>query len=325
MQGSPRSDPDRPGGPPRRRRLWAWGQLLRLPNLFTVPGDPLAGFLLAQAAGLSATKPGLRMALAALVSLLLYAAGLLWNDWFDLPEDRRERPDRPLPAGLIRPATVALAANVLVALAVAVAAVAGRETLYVAMALGAAVLVYDALAKRVRIVGPLLMGSCRGLSVLVGAAGFGLAGLRSPAVVAYAAGTTLYIAAVTWLASGETRRRPVGPQAGAIAAVAVAWLLGVYVAARPACAAPASCMLPAIRYCLWAGLAVVWVGLTLSGLVRRPEPGVVQASVGRLLCGLVLVQAAAATLAGPIGLHVALGLTACAVANNLLARRFYAS
>ena len=67
--------------PPGRSSLTAWLQLLRVGNLLTVPGDPIAGFLLAQAWGLRASRPGLRIAMAVSVSVLLYAAGLLWNDW----------------------------------------------------------------------------------------------------------------------------------------------------------------------------------------------------------------------------------------------------
>ena len=74
------NEPPSPSPPPagwRASKLWAWLQLFRVPNLLTVPGDAMAGFLLAQAAGLSAARPHLRMALAAAVSLLIYAAGLL--------------------------------------------------------------------------------------------------------------------------------------------------------------------------------------------------------------------------------------------------------
>ena len=120
--------------------------------------------------------------MAAFVSLLIYAAGLLWNDYFDLPEDARERPSRPLPSGRIRVGQVALAANVLVAAAVAASAIAepkGKTMLYVVMALGMVVLAYDWSLKRRPVLGPLAMGSCRGLSVLVGAAAFGPAGLKS--------------------------------------------------------------------------------------------------------------------------------------------------
>src|SRR5687768_2365240 len=83
---------------PARRR--AWLQLLRAPNLFTVPGDPLAGYLLATQ--LLALPGDLRVALAIGASFCFYSAGLMLNDLLDLREDRRDRPERPLPSGAVK-------------------------------------------------------------------------------------------------------------------------------------------------------------------------------------------------------------------------------
>src|SRR5690349_4677009 len=74
----------------------AWLQLFRAPNLLTVPGDPLAGFLIATGGNLDS-----RVAIAVIASLCLYAAGLAMNDLADLTEDRRDRPNRPLASGAI--------------------------------------------------------------------------------------------------------------------------------------------------------------------------------------------------------------------------------
>ncbi|MGW1862898.1 UbiA family prenyltransferase, partial [Streptomyces collinus] len=73
----------------------AWAELLRLPALFTVPGDVLAG-----AAAVSG-RTGPRTLLAAGSSLCLYEAGMALNDWADREEDAAERPHRPLPSGRI--------------------------------------------------------------------------------------------------------------------------------------------------------------------------------------------------------------------------------
>ncbi len=306
----------------RASGLWAWLQLFRVPNLLTVPGDAIAGFLLAQSAGLSASKPHLRMALAAAVSLLIYAAGLLWNDWFDLPEDLRERPNRPLPSGRVRTGQVALVANVLVAAAIAVAAVAGTTTLWTAAVLGAVVLAYDMALKRVPLIGPLAMGSCRGLSVLVGAAAFGADGLTRAPVIAAAAGITLYVAAVTWLARGETRQRDVRIQRYAIAAAFVAWLAAV--AATLLVAGAVEWQWHAAMLLL-ATLAGLWLIGCLAALGRQPRPQTVQRTVGGLIRGIILVQAALVLVAGWTGLTIAIALMACFLLNRVLGKIFYAS
>jgi len=306
----------------RASALWAWLQLFRVPNLLTVPGDAICGFLLAQSAGLSANRPYLRMALAAAVSLLIYAAGLLWNDWFDLPEDLRQRPGRPLPSGRVRTGQVALAANVLVAAAISIAAVAGRTTLWTAAVLGAVVLAYDMALKRVPVIGPLAMGSCRGLSVLVGAAAFGAEGLTRPPVIAAAAGITLYVAAVTWLARGETRQRNVTLQRVAIAAAFVAWWVGMWATLRVDGGIQPKWRLAML---LPMALASLWLAGCFAGLGRRPQPRTVQQTVGGAISGIMLVQAALVLAAGWEGLTIAIALMACFLLNRVLGRIFYAS
>ena len=83
-----------------RPRLFAYAQLLRLPNLFTAVADPFAGWLLVEGAG-----PGWELPVLVLVSACLYSAGIVLNDCFDYQVDCRERPHRPLPSGAIRLAT----------------------------------------------------------------------------------------------------------------------------------------------------------------------------------------------------------------------------
>src|SRR5204862_7712842 len=78
------------------QRMKAWLQLFRFPNLFTVPGDPLAGFLIATGGRLDS-----RALCAVFASLCIYAAGLAMNDLADFAEDLRERPKRPLPSAAI--------------------------------------------------------------------------------------------------------------------------------------------------------------------------------------------------------------------------------
>lgn len=104
----------------------AWAELLRLPALFTVPGDALSG---AVAAG---GRPNPRTLLAIGSSLCLYEAGMALNDWADRAEDAVERPHRPLPSGRIRPSSAFTAACVLTAAGLGLAARAGRPALAVA-------------------------------------------------------------------------------------------------------------------------------------------------------------------------------------------------
>ncbi|MGW0620157.1 SCO3242 family prenyltransferase [Streptomyces sp. NPDC002765] len=141
----------------------AWAELLRLPALFTVPGDALAG------AAAVAAAPNSRTLLAIGSSLCLYEAGMALNDWADREEDAAERPHRPLPSGRVHPAAALSAACALTAAGLALAARAGRPAFTVAAPLTATVWAYDLALKRTP-AGPAAMAAARGLDLLLGAA-----------------------------------------------------------------------------------------------------------------------------------------------------------
>ena len=79
------------------QKIKAWLELLRLPNLFTVPGDVLVGWCL-----MGGLAHGIwPICLTITASLCLYATGLLLNDVMDVRVDTRERPQRPIPSGRV--------------------------------------------------------------------------------------------------------------------------------------------------------------------------------------------------------------------------------
>jgi 4-hydroxybenzoate polyprenyltransferase len=193
-----------------------WLQLLRAPNLFTVPGDPVAGFLLATGGQLDRRLP-----MAVTASLCFYSHGLLLNDLADLAEDRRDRPNRPLPSGAASVRAVLIVAIVLALVALVLCYAISQNTLFVGLGLLAAIVVYNLWSKKIAILGPINMGVCRGLSILLGAmagileitssSGTPTAGVWSallPLAEVAALGVTLYIAAVTHLARIETLADP---------------------------------------------------------------------------------------------------------------------
>lgn len=171
--------------------LSPWPRLLRLPNLLTLPGDILAGALLS---GLPLT-PRLLPAIAA--SACLYSSGLLCNDLADASIDAQERPDRPLPSGAVTPASVRLVATILLLLGLLLSLPA--HALPTAALLTLSILLYDFSAKKSPLLGPLVMGLCRSLDLLLGSGPAALA----PAPLAAAALLGLYIALVTALARRE--------------------------------------------------------------------------------------------------------------------------
>lgn len=185
--------------------------LVRVPNLFTVPGDPLAGALLAMADhGWNEPLPWA----ATGASLCLYAAGLIDNDLADLDEDRRDRPGRPLPSGAVSTPHASAARLVLLIAGLGLAAACNVQSFLVACAIAAAVLAYNRVLKRIPVLGPLAMGACRGLSVLLGAVAVAPLAAEASWTGSGVAALAIYIAAVTQMARDETgipgRARTIG-------------------------------------------------------------------------------------------------------------------
>lgn len=203
---------------PYRSTIKTWLQLVRAPNLFTVPGDPLAGFLLAAAGGggvaqtASLCRGGVFLAMAA--SLCIYCYGLLLNDLVDLEEDRRERPARPLPSGAANVRAVALAASLLAVAGLTCSFFAGVQAFWTGLALSGAVTLYDFIGKKIPLFAQVNMGACRGLSVLLGAAAAGGISQTKPLIAALI--VTIYIAIVTSLSRFETQFPKLPPWIGTL-------------------------------------------------------------------------------------------------------------
>ncbi|RVU28797.1 prenyltransferase [Streptomyces antnestii] len=202
----------------RTGQLRAWAELLRLPALFTVPGDALAG---ASAMGL---RPGRGTLLAVGSSLCLYEAGMALNDWADRDEDAVDRPHRPLPSGRIRPAAALTAAAAFTAAGLTLAHRAGRPASLLAGALATTVWSYD-LALKHTPAGPATMATARGLDVLLGAAATATCRAQAPRPAAATpaslrSGQALRTAAATLasLRSGQASRTaaatPLAPGCG---------------------------------------------------------------------------------------------------------------
>jgi len=310
-------------------RWRTWLQLLRAPNLFTVPGDPLAGFLLAWPEPLDDRLP-----LVICASLCFYGHGLLVNDLADLAEDRRERPTRPLPSGAASPRAVFIVSVILALSALLLCFVIGHDTFFTGFILLAAILLYNLWSKKIPILGPLNMGLCRGLSIVLGAvAGIrpilspvGAAGAvwstRLPLAILAGMSVTVYIATVTHLARIETQADP--PKLPhrlpyiALIAVVVSFFIAAIDRTQPLRSANIWLYLIS-AYTLYAGCKIH------RRLLRQPPPPIPPA-IGQLIRLLLPLQAlfCVASQSIPGGIAAAVLLVLWPVSRNV-SRRFYAS
>ncbi|MCE5325747.1 MAG: UbiA family prenyltransferase [Planctomycetaceae bacterium] len=283
----------------------SWLQLVRLPNLLTVPGDPLVGFLLARAGGAAPQavsgwaglfqgilidQPWARAALAAAAALLFYMRGLITNDLADLAEDERDRPDRPLPSGAVSLRAARLTASGLGLGGMVLATLCGAAGCAVGILLVLAMSSYNTAVKRRPVAGPLNMGACRSLSLLLGAAAAGWGeGLLPVITAAIVLGG--YIAATTAIAAGETSQRDLGYKRWG---PPVVLLLGFPALAHSTTWMSTSLQLTAMGVTAIAAFYAVWWSLLLAG---KPHPVIVQMIVGKLIAGLMLIQAGMAVMA----------------------------
>jgi 4-hydroxybenzoate polyprenyltransferase len=281
-----------------------YAQLVRLPALPTALADVGLGALATH------SLPGRWFGFLLLcgASACLYCGGMVLNDFFDVEQDRRERPDRPIPSGRVsRRRAGLLGAGLLgcgFVLALLAALVQGwRGPAVLGGLLAAAVLLYDGWLKRTW-AGPVAMGTCRFLNVLLGVS---LAGtLAWPLGPHLAAVVGLYIVGVTWLARTEARTSNPAALAGAGCVLLASLLLALPLpVVGPRGEPVASPLFPYLLVVL--GFAL---GFPVVEAIRSPGPARVQAAVRRCLMALIVLDAVlACAVAGTAGLGLLVLLT----------------
>jgi 4-hydroxybenzoate polyprenyltransferase len=274
--------------------LRPYAQLVRLPNLPSALADICLGALAARAL----PDHGWSFALLLPASACLYSAGMVWNDYFDREQDRRERPFRPLPSGRVSTRQAVYLGTALLVAGVLLAILAGRASGWLALGIAAAVLLYDGWLKRTW-AGPLGMGACRFLNVLLGVSACG--SLLWPMGGHLALVVGLYIVGVTWFARTEARLSNQNALLGAAAVMLAALILAVPL---PLQVAPEQ--RSALFLYLLVGLGFL-LGMPIVAAIAQPTPPRVQAVVKRSLMGLILLDTVLATAtAGLVGLLILL-------------------
>jgi 4-hydroxybenzoate polyprenyltransferase len=181
------------------KKLTGFLRLTRPANIVTAISDILAGAAIAGYAGGMAELPSVLLLILATIGL--YGGGVVFNDVFDAALDRVERPERPIPSGLITESEgTLLGASLLIVGVAAAFGLSAYPSGTIAFAIAIAALVYDKWGKHHSFLGPLNMGLCRGLNLLLGMS------LVPDTISHYgylAVVPILYIAAITMISRGE--------------------------------------------------------------------------------------------------------------------------
>ena len=176
-------------------------RLLRLPTVFTAMADIVLGFLLTH----DSLQPLLHFGMLLLASSCLYLSGMVFNDVFDRQIDAQQRPNRPIPSGRVTVFSAVRLGILLVLAGLGAANVVGVHSITVAGILTFAIFAYDGFLKKTP-AGPVAMGACRFLNVMLGASGFdSSASVWQLPQIHVAAALGIYIAGVTWFARQEAK------------------------------------------------------------------------------------------------------------------------
>jgi 4-hydroxybenzoate polyprenyltransferase len=262
-------------------------QLGRVSNLPTVWTNALAGTVLARG------DPWTSSTLLVGIGLsLLYVSGMYLNDAFDRDIDAKERPTRPIPAGLVPPNAVfaagfglMLAGFVFVLWAGATASPpTGWKPMLAALALGGAILFYDWHHKG-NALSPFFMGLCRVLAYIT--AGYAAVIDPSPVLWVAALASLCYLIGLTYVAKQESLDR-----------IESLWPL-LFLAAPLFYGAT---MPRGLDWVLAASLIALsaLIGVALY-LLRRRAAGDVRRAVVLLIAGICLLDALLLATAGATG------------------------
>lgn len=288
-------------------RLKQYLLLARLPNAFTALSNVLAGYF-------SLTGPSdtniVQLSMLMASSALLYVSGIVFNDYFDLEVDRRERPNRPLPSGRVKKENALALACATMAGANAIAFLVSPASLAISAALSAVILAYDYGAKHGKL-GPAAMGGARFLNVILGASP--ALGMFMPWSTLFAAGAIFaYVISITILS-----RKEAGEQSGARKSVVQAFsVIAAIIASMIAVALYTKSLEMLVNIALFsAAMLFTWRG------ARSGAQAQIQNAVRNLVLFIIILDSAFITaFAGlPYGI-ASLAIMAPAV---ILARRFY--
>ena len=141
-------------------------KLMRPANIITAFADILAGSSIVAGGLIVFYSADLYLLLLATAGL--YGGGVVLNDYFDAEIDQQERPERPIPSGQVTKSEALTLGVVLFLIGIAASFVVNVVSGFLAVAIAVLATAYDAKGKHIDWIGPINMGLCRGLNLLLG-------------------------------------------------------------------------------------------------------------------------------------------------------------
>lgn len=301
------------------QRILALLQLMRLANVFTAISNVWMGYLLA----MRSFEPGLLLFGFTLCSGLLYTAGMVLNDAMDAKIDAKERPDRPIPSGRVSLRVAHVLGWFLLILGLAVSFLlsilcSSAAPGLIAWALSVLIVGYNSSLKHTSL-GPLVLGICRALNVLLG---------MSPLIVQFgvldfvlvdlpispALGIGCFVWGIGWFA----RQEHTTSHRGTLSLGALLMAAGIIVVATgPWWDKPASRLI--VESWFWFGMWLLLLSVLLRSIlhaVKQPSPELVQKAVVTAL--MLLIPIDAVICCGYVGWQPACVVLALMIPSKIL-------
>lgn len=147
-------------------QLFSTLQLMRPANIVTAIADILAGMVIA---GVLIPVTWNSDALFLIISTFgLYSGGIVFNDVFDIEQDKINRPERVIPSGRVSLRQAKILGIFLLSLGVLAAFQVSNYSGAIAITIAVFALIYDKWAKHNAVFGPLFMGLCRAFNLILG-------------------------------------------------------------------------------------------------------------------------------------------------------------
>jgi 4-hydroxybenzoate polyprenyltransferase len=183
-------------------KLTVYLRLMRPANIVTSVADVLAGIAIAgYFYNLPLTANSLYPVLLLCLSTIgLYGGGIVFNDVFDAELDKVERPERAIPSGLVSLKEAAFLGTFLLLWGIGFAFSYSNHAGALAVGIAFFALLYNKISKHIKFIGPLNMGLCRGLNLLLGIS------ISVPMLTGFyylAVVPIIYIFSITMISQGE--------------------------------------------------------------------------------------------------------------------------
>lgn len=296
--------------------------LVRLPNLFSAASNILPGYCIIVATIPSSFSNTNVLHLAGLMvtSSLLYMAGIVFNDYFDIEIDKKERPTRPLPSGNVskrKALTIAISSMIAANI---ISLVISWMSFVFAVILTAIIIAYDSRLKHKTFTGPISMSFARFVNVILGASpAFPVLILSRESITMLLFIATmlfLYIFSISILSKKEVRSKatrlniifPFAIVFVVITSIAIIGLIGIF---------------QTVSFVNLALFSVVMI-ITFLPILRGQAsltPVDIRNTIRNMIISIIILDSV--FVSGVIGLQYGLATLLLIIPSILLARKFY--